>query len=333
MSIPTEHPFPFDPTYGLQLDDLLSIEPPGAPPGFDDFWMTRYDRAIAVDPRPSLRESEARHPDWQVLDIVYESTDAFRIGGWLLLPKDGKVRRGLVVGHGYGGRDQPDFDIPVKETAVLFPCSRGLSRSARPPIPPDAAGHVLYGIDRPESYIIGGCVEDLWVAVSTLIALYPEVAGQVGYSGISFGGGIGALAIPFDERIDRGHLTVPTFGDRPLWLTLPTVGSAQSVQAYMQTHEGVAEVLRLFDAASAASRITVPMLMAVARFDPAVAPPCQFAVANALPKSKFNENFILDAGHFDYAGGAEQGAALRDRIGRFFGRNEPRISAMVQSPA
>jgi cephalosporin-C deacetylase len=75
------------------------------------------------------------------------------------------------------------------------------------------------------------------------------------------------------------------------------------------------------------------MLMAVARFDPAVAPPCQFAVANALPKSKFNENFILDAGHFDYAGSAEQGAALRDRVERFFGRNEPRVSAMVQSSA
>ena len=29
-------------------------------------------------------------------------------------------------------------------------------------------------------------------------------------------------------------------------------------------------------------RIEVPTLVAVARFDPAVAPPCQFAVANAL---------------------------------------------------
>jgi cephalosporin-C deacetylase len=58
------------------------------------------------------------------------------------------------------------------------------------------------------------------------------------------------------------------------------------------------------------------MLAAVALFDPAVAPPCQFAVANALPK--FNEIFILDAGHFDYPDGAAQDAVLHDKVGRFF---------------
>ncbi len=318
MSVPTTHPFAFDPTYGMKLDQLLAIRPPEAPPGFDDFWIRRYRRAIAVDPQPSLHRSKLSHPDWHVLDIVYASTGSFQIGGWLLLPRKGEVLRGLVVGHGYGGRDRPDFDLPVEETALLFPCFRGLSLSARAPISQDPGWHVLHNIGKPDDYIIGGCVDDLWIAVSTLVALYPWLAGHIGYSGISFGGGIGALAIPFDDRIDRGHLVVPTFGDRPLWLTLPTVGSAQSVQAYQKTHGDMLEALRLFDAANAAERIRVPMLVAVALFDPAVAPPCQFAVANALPKSKFNEIFILDAGHFDYADSAEQNAVLREKVGRFF---------------
>jgi len=173
-----------------------------------------------------------------------------------LLPRAGTVRRGLVVGHGYGGRDQPDFDIPVKETAVLFPCFRGLSRSSRPPISSDPTWHVLYGIEKPESYILGGCVEDLWLAVSALINLHPELDGRIGYAGASFGGGIGALGLAFDKRIDRGHLIVPTFGNMPLWLTLPTVGSAHSVQNYRKTHPDVLETLRLFDAATAAGRDT-----------------------------------------------------------------------------
>ena len=316
MSIPATHPFDFDPAYGMSLEQLLAIKPPEAPPGFDTFWRDRYRHAIAVDPQPSLHASKTSHPDWQVFDIVYLSTGAVRIGGWLLLPRDQPVRRGLVVGHGYGGRDQPDFDIPVTETAVLFPCFRGLSRSADPGISTDPAWHVLRSIDKPDDYIIGGCVEDLWIAVSALVALHPQLSGHVGYSGISFGGGIGALAIPFDDRIDRGHLVVPTFGHRPLWLSLPTTGSAQSVQAYQKTHPNVLENLRLFDAASATTRIKIPMLVAVALFDPAVAPPCQFAVANALPK--FNETFILDAGHFDYPGSQEQDAALRDKVRRFF---------------
>ncbi len=318
MSVPTTHPFDFDPTYGMQLEQLLAITPPEAPPGFDDFWRKRYRRALAVDPKPVLRQSKASHPRWHVLDIAYTSTGTFEIRGWLLLPRKGQVRRGLVVGHGYGGRDLPDFDLPVEETALLFPCFRGLSRSARPPISSDPAWHVLHNIDKPDDYIIGGCVDDLWIAVSTLVTLYPWLEGHVGYSGISFGGGIGALAIPFDKRIDRGHLVVPTFGHRPLWLTLPTIGSAQSVQTYWKTHANVLDTLRLFDAASAASRIKVPMLVAPALFDPAVAPPCQFAVANALLQSKFNETFILDAGHFDYPDGAAQNAVLCDKVRRFF---------------
>jgi cephalosporin-C deacetylase len=319
MSVPTSYPFDFDPTYGMTLETLRAIRPPEAPPGFDDFWKKRYLRALATDPQPVLRRSRTTHPDWEVLDVVYTSTDAFKIGGWLLLPRDKPVRRGLVVGHGYGGRDQPDFDLPLQEAAILFPCFRGLpARSSHPPISPDASWHVLHDIDKPKDYIIGGCVDDLWVGVSALLALYPWLSGHIGYSGISFGGGIGALAIPFDDRIARGHLTVPTFGDREEWLSLPTVGSANAVQIYQKAHGSVFKTLRMYDSACAAREIKVPMLTAVALFDPAVAPPCQFAVANAIPQSKYNEIFILDAGHFDYPGSEKQNALLREKVGRFF---------------
>jgi cephalosporin-C deacetylase len=319
MSIPTNHPFAFDPTYGLGLDALRAIRPPAPPAGFDDFWQARHLRALRIDPQPQLSASESRHPDWQVHDITYTSTDAFRIGGWLLLPREGKITRGLVVGHGYGGRDEPDFAIPVQETAVLFPCCRGLSRSRHPPISSDPAWHVLHDIDKTDRYILGGCVEDLWLGVSVLTKLYPTLDGRIGYSGISFGGGVGALAIAFDKRIDRGHLVVPTFGNMPIWLILPTTGSAHSVQQYQRTHRDAFKTLSLFDAAVAATRISVPMLVAVAHFDPAVAPPCQFSVANALATSDHHETFVLDAGHYDYPGMAEQHALLTEKVRRFFG--------------
>jgi cephalosporin-C deacetylase len=319
MSVPTDHPYDFDPTYGLGVEELRAIRPPQGPPDFDDFWRARYVGALGVNPQPQLRETGSSQPNWHVHDIIYRSTDEFPIGGWLLLPREGTVRRGLVVGHGYGGRDQPDFDIPVKETAVLFPCFRGLSRSSRPPISSDPTWHVLYAIEKPESYILGGCVEDLWLAVSVLTRLYPELDGRIGYAGASFGGGIGALGLAFDKRIDRGHLVVPTFGNMPLWLTLPTVGSGHSVQEYQKTHGDMRKTLSLFDAATAATRIEIPMLIAVARFDPAVAPPCQFSIANALPTSNHHETVILDAGHFDYPGSGEQHALLTEKVGRFFG--------------
>ncbi len=319
MTIPTDHPYDFDPTYGLEVEELRAMRPPPAPPNFDEFWRARHVRALGVNPQPRLSESGSSHPNWRVYDIAYTSTDEFRIGGWLLLPREGSVSRGLVVGHGYGGRDGPDFDIPVAETAVLFLCFRGLSRSRRPPISSEPQWHVLHDIDKRERYILGGCVEDLWLAVSALIDLYPELEGRIGYWGASFGGGIGALAIAFDKRIDRGHLAVPTFAKMPLWLTLPTVGSGNSVQNYRKSHKNVLETLSLYDAATAATRIDIPMLLAVARFDPAVAPPCQFSVANALPTSKHHETVILDAGHFDYPGSERQHALLSEKVRQFFG--------------
>lgn len=319
MSLPTDHSYAFDPTYGLGLDELRAIRAPQGPRDFDAFWSSRYAAALKVDPRPQLSESSSHHPSWQVYDITYSSTDGFQIGGWLLLPREGAIRRGLVVGHGYGGRDQPDFDIPVGDTVVLFPCFRGLSRSCRPPISSDPAWHVLHDIDKPERYILGGCVEDLWVGVSALIKLYPDLDGRIGYSGVSFGGGIGALALPRDRRTDRGHLVVPTFGNMPLWLSLPTTGSGHSVQNYRKAHSNVLDTLSLFDAATAASRIEIPMLLAVAQFDPVVAPPCQFSVANALPTSNHHETVILDAGHVDYPGQEQQHALLSEQVRRFFG--------------
>jgi cephalosporin-C deacetylase len=66
----------------------------------------------------------------------------------------------------------------------------------------------------------------LWLAVSVLTELYPRLDGWIGY------GGIGAPAIPFDERLDRGHLAVPTFGNIP---PLPTVGSGHSIQNHRKT--------------------------------------------------------------------------------------------------
>jgi cephalosporin-C deacetylase len=307
MSIPVDHPYDFDPTYGFSLEGLRALRPPEAPAGFEAFWRARYERALGVATAPRLSAGSGGQPGWIVHDITYASTDDFQIGGWLMLPEAGN-----------SGREQPDFDLPLAETAVLFPWVRGLSRSRRAPISDDPAWHVLHDIDKIDRYILGGCVEDLWAAVSVLIALFPELDGRIGYSGTSFGGGIGALAIPFDPRIDRGHLVVPTFSNIPLWLTLPTVGSGNAVQNYARAHPEVRETLEFFDAATAASRIRIPMLVAAARFDPAVAPPCQFSVANALPGSKQHEIVVLDAGHFDYDGMQAQQVLLAERVRRFF---------------
>lgn len=308
----------FDPTYGYSLDQLLAVKAPPGPGDFQAYWQRRYHCALTIDPQPIIKITNNKRQDWHVFDLSYASTDNFTINGWLLIPASGVVKRGFVVGHGYGGRVEPDYHLPFKDAALLFPCFRGLSRSARPPISADPNWHVLHNIHELDRYILGGCVEDIWLAVSAMLSLFPQTAGHLGYLGSSFAGGIGALALACESRVSKCHLHVPTFGHHLLRLKLPSHGSASSVQRYYLSHDKrkTLRVLRYYDAASAAAQITMPVHCACATFDPCVAPPGQFAIYNAVPGKK--KLFILDAGHHDYADKFLQEQKLIVDLAEFF---------------
>lgn len=306
----------FDPTYGYTLGQLLAIEPPPQPDNFAAFWRSRYRRAMQVEPQPVLSPSDLQHDDYVCQQLGYRSTDGISIGGWLLTPKHGVIKRGVVIGHGYGGRDTPDFDLPIADAALLFPCFRGLSRSRCWPISDNPSFHVLHDIDKRDHYILGGCVDDLWVAVTVLLQMFPQVAGHVAYLGISFGGGIGALALAWEQRVQRAHFNVPTFGHHPLRLQLPTRGSAAAVQQYYLQHRHVLDILSYYDAASAAQDIPIPLHVAAALADPVVAPPGQFAIYNAVPGEK--KLFVFDMGHAEFPRQHIQRLALISELHEFF---------------
>ncbi|MFJ5290100.1 acetylxylan esterase [Streptomyces sp. NPDC088348] len=331
------HEFPFDPAYGHTLDDLLHVGAPAAPEDFDAFWRAGYASALRVDPAPETGPLEEERDGVRIFAVSYTSVGGVRIGGRLVLPAEGPVEHGFVIGHGYGGRDAagPDVPLPLPHSAALLPCVRGMGdRSLLPGIPGTADAHVLHGIGSRESYVIGACVADLWCAASALLALVPELdrrggpgpgsgpvpgpGPRLGYLGESFGGGLGALALPWDARFAAGQLTVPTFGNHPLRLTLPCAGSGESVRAYHRAHPGVTDVLRYFDAATAATRVRVPVLVAAALFDPAVPPPGQFAVFNGLAGE--GELRVLSAGHFEHPGTESEVRELALARREFFAR-------------
>ncbi|GAA2530813.1 hypothetical protein GCM10010295_10590 [Streptomyces intermedius] len=66
-----------------------------------------------------------------------------------------------------------------------------------------------------------------------------------------------------------------------------------------------------------AASIRVPTLVAAALFDPAVPPPGQFAVHNALPDD-LRTLHVLSAGHFDHPGAEEEAAGLARADREFF---------------
>ena len=310
------HDYEFDPTHGYRLADLLQFGAPEAPPDYAAFWQERYKMALAVDPLSTLRDTGKDHGRWRIHDFSYVSTGGTEIRGWALLPRAGDVRRAFVIGHGYAGRSGPDFDWEFENTALFFPCARGLGRSGSQSISSETRWHVLHDIQSRSRYVLGGCVEDVWVGATAVLGLLPQAGGHLGFIGSSFGGGIGAMAVGWDGRFRRAHLSVPTFGNQPLRMTLPTTGSGASVQKFLEKHPTAADVLKYYDAAVAARHVEIPVLCACALFDPSVAPAGQFAIYNALAGPK--ELFVLTAGHHDYPALGTEDAKLRQKVYNFF---------------
>ncbi len=314
-----KHNFEFDPTYGYDREALLRVTPPEAPEDFAAFWQATYQVTRALPLNLVRTPLPSPDPAYDLFRVDVDTWGGIRIGSWLTVPVDGDVRCRAVVGHGYGGREGPDFGLPLAHAVAIFPCAPGFNLSAHPEIPDTAQTHVVHGIASRETYILRSATAALWSAASALLALYPLVSGRLIYLGGSFGGGLGALALPWDARFARAFLRVPTFGHHPIRLRCPCVGSGEAVRGYHAAHPEVVEVLRYYDAATAAARIRVPVLVAPALFDPAVPPPGQFAVANAIPD---HETFVLTAGHFEYSEAEAEDAALEAAKRRWFSNLE-----------
>lgn len=298
---------PIDGTYGYDRESLLAVPPAPAPAGFAELWNGWFAASRAVRPEPRLT-SLGREGGHDLYEVEHAGAGGLRLRGWLALPSDGAARVGLVHGHGYGGRDTPNFDRVPDDAAVVFPVARGLGAlNAGVGAPDDAAEHVVHGIESVHTYSLGRCAVDLWHAADALV----EIAGDLPlyYVGESFGG-IGALAVPWDRRFVGATFVVPSFGQYDVRLGLECTGSGEAVRRYVAEHPEAREVLRYFDTSTAAGYLGVPVRCECALWDAAVPPPGQFAVANAVAATERSaqrngtalELEVLPAGHAEYPG-------------------------------
>jgi len=158
---------------------------------------------------------------------------------------------------------------------------------------------VLTGLASPDDYVIGLCARDLWLAADALVALTGDL--PLYYVGESFGGGLGALAVPWDDRFFGATLVVPTFGQYDERLAVPCLGSGEFQRQWVLRHPEAREQLRPFDASTAALAFRIPVRVEAALWDQNVPPQGQFAVANAIP-GELLELHVLPAGHAEYPG-------------------------------
>ncbi|WP_460797816.1 acetylxylan esterase [Microbacterium sp. GXF0217] len=275
------------------------LTPPPAlqePADFDAFWQDTFDEFGAGPVDWNVAETLEATPTHRVDRILFASSTGEQVVAWLAVPHS-PVARGRVIGHGYGGRAEPALDDLPADTAAIFPVAPG--QEANPPgrFPALSARHVLAGIQHRETYSHRYSAADLWRAATVLLDAAPDAAAALDYQGGSFGGGMGALALPWDERFRRASLDVPSFGHFPIRLSRRCTGSGESVRQHLRRHPDVRPVLDYFDAAIAASRIRIPVHVGAAVKDPSVDPRGQFAVFHALAGTK--RLTVRGSGHLD----------------------------------
>lgn len=291
MSI--KHEYPFDPTNGKTLDELLAIKSSPEPEGFADFWRAHYKRVMAKKLEYTVEgELWSKKPGEKIYKVRAVNYDGVEIVIFIARPENSAG--GLVLGQGYGNvatADYSEFGLTLAKA-----CVRGLGFSQCKDIPWDVTYHVLHGIGSRETYILLGVIADQWLTASVLLDMFPDCKGNLNYTGGSMGGGMGALLLPWDNRFKAGFLGVPTFGDR-IRFDYQSTGSGESCRKYVLEHPEALEVLDWFDASNSARYINIPVGVAPACFDPCVAPVGQFSVANSIPE-QYKTVFIRETGHY-----------------------------------
>ena len=293
---------------------LTPLAPPVEPEDFDDFWRATFQEfgagPVAWEHTREL-EPTATH---RLTEIRFHSSADEWAAAYAMVPHAiADVSRGLVVGHGYGGRTAPDVERVAADTAAIFPVAPGthVGTPSRFPAPPDE--HVLAGIAHRDTYSHRFSAADIWRAATVLLDMAPTATGGLDFSGGSFGGGIGALALPWDARFRRAALDVPSFGNHDVRLSRRCTGSGEAVRQHLHRHPEDRSVLDYFDAASAARRLRIPVHVSAAVRDPAVDPRGQFAVYHALSGPR--RLGVRANGHLDGAiGELSDRLALQDGI-------------------
>ena len=287
---------------------LTPLAPPPEPEDFDGFWQATFQEFGAGPVAWEVAQEHAATATHRVTEIRFRSSAGEDATAFAMLPHAvTDIRCGLVVGHGYGGRTGPDVERVPAHTAAIFPVAPGthVGTASRFPASPDE--HVLAGIAHRDTYSHRFSAADIWRAATILLDMAPSAAGSLDFSGGSFGGGIGALALPWDDRFRRAALDVPSFGNHDVRLSRRCTGSGEAVRQHLRDHPEVRPVLDYFDAAIAARRLHLPVHVSAAMLDPAVDPRGQFAVYHALSGPK--RLGVRAAGHLDGPVGA-----LSDRL-------------------
>ncbi|MEM8835000.1 MAG: acetylxylan esterase [Planctomycetota bacterium] len=317
---------------------LAHVADPTPPPGFLQFWCAWQERVDAVVPAfrdPLPGEHDVTGP--ALATHVLESVGGARIGCRISQPSE-TPRCVVVALHGYV-IDEPTIPERVSwcpnDAVCVNVRVRGYPGSTWGDADADTVdtGYITIGLADEQSWILGGAVADVLLAVRAARAQWPHL--PVSLAGESFGGGLAVIATSLlnpCEAPDRLALGLPTFGDWDWRLERSArAGSGLEIEHFIRDRRDqetrIRRTLRQFDATVHAKRIAVPTICKLACADDVVPAPSAAAVFNALGTPAGEKwRFITPFGHYD-------GGIANARRHALFERLAKRFLTCAESPA
>ncbi len=320
--------------FGLSpIATLAHVGEPSRSIRHGSFWKTWTAGVMADRPRLLSRDHASSDPSDPSATHEFESCRHVRIGCSLLRPRGGRPRGGLVVLHGYENvpslaQSAEDWKaFAERGLAVLVVRVRGYAGSSiDTPQLVRHCGHkgggewITHGLEVPLTDRGYGSDWSFSYGAADVVNACRALRGHLGADaqtapmfihGESFGGALAVIAASQLSDINepaRLVLGLPTLGDWPWRLSLPEhacgSGAGGRIRRFLAAHPNlqseVSTMLRVFDAAVHARRVTCPVLCKLAMRDDVVPAPSAAAVFNALgsdPGSKWR--FVTNYGHFD----------------------------------
>jgi cephalosporin-C deacetylase len=267
------------------------------PPGLDDWWATRLNKARASAAEPALTRYEADiYRSVEVFDAEFSGAGGDRIRAWYMRP-GGAGGAGDVpmvvtfIGYG-GGRGLPaeHLLLPALGYALFVMDTR--EQGGRWSIGATAPQNSLVmtqGITSPEDYYFTRLFTDAVRAVETAAEL--AHGAPIAVSGASQGGALAlAAAALAPELVTVCHANVPFLCDIQRGITLAPDAPYAEVPDFLAQNTALIpaalDTLRYVDCALLARRITAECLLCTGLMDTICPPSTVFAAYNEITAGK-----------------------------------------------
>lgn len=274
------------------------------PDEFDEFWHERTALALEARLDGRRKPTERRSPFGHRIDeIEFRGIDGTPRHGWLALPDDTESAPGFLWVPPYGLSSRFPDEYGTRPGFLSLSLNlHGYGAFHEEKYTPER-GYFAWGIESPETWILGRMYQDCVLAARFLLAV-PTISGSaVTAMGMSQGAGLSIWLGAFCPLVNRVVADMPFLGDVRKTLAervfrYPLKEIKDAMEGMIMGEAVVGNTLAYFDTVHVASRCFVPTQVSLGLRDPACRPDTVRAIFDALPLAEADRRLITyDWGH------------------------------------